>query len=433
MKKIKLVALLCVICMALAVGSGCSQTPEGGENMQDYYITSYYFPNWAKQDDRDRTFIADKESEWGGTKSSIPRFEGHYAPPVPIWGYEDAADPAVMSKKIEAASSHGIDAFIFCWYWFAEQREVAKVTEGTYLAAELERGFLQADNSENMEFALVWCNHDVGRNIGTGKLSPDEFEKMTDYIVENYFSRPNAMKIDGKLYFSIYNLQTFVEQYLSDGRTDIRLAKEALDRFREKTRNATGLEMHINAVGYTDTLNVDYSAVWPTGMITDPDWTVQAYLGIDSMTSYNQILDLRNYTDSKVMQPDGKGATIDYETYMSDNMDQVELMVNRYAKRDYPFYPTALPGIDYTIRISRYQEWNTNDMSSYLYSPVLIDNTPEAYERILEKTRDIMDRYEINIASVGCWNEWGEGNCIEPNDKYGYGYLQAIKQVFGLN
>lgn len=141
MKKIKLVALLCVICMALAVGSGCSQTPEGGENMQDYYITSYYFPNWAKQDDRDRTFIVDKESEWGGTKSSISRFEGHYAPPVPIWGYEDAADPAVMSKKIEAASSHGIDAFIFCWYWFAEQREVAKVTEGTYLAAELERGF----------------------------------------------------------------------------------------------------------------------------------------------------------------------------------------------------------------------------------------------------------------------------------------------------
>jgi Na+/melibiose symporter-like transporter len=74
----------------------------------DVQVAVYYFPNWGPEN----------ASEWGPVKRAQPRFEGHAQPKVPAWGHQDETDPAVMAQKIDAAADHGVDAFIFCWYYY---------------------------------------------------------------------------------------------------------------------------------------------------------------------------------------------------------------------------------------------------------------------------------------------------------------------------
>jgi len=60
----------------------------------------------------------DKTGEWEIIKKGIPHFEGHYQLKIPLWGYETDNDPIVMEKWIDLAADHGINIFIFDWFWF---------------------------------------------------------------------------------------------------------------------------------------------------------------------------------------------------------------------------------------------------------------------------------------------------------------------------
>eukprot|EP01048_Picozoa_sp_COSAG05_P013618 COSAG05_NODE_1467_length_4795_cov_1.624574_1_plen_397_part_00 len=104
---------------------------------------------------------------------ATPRFPGHLQPNIPLsapeFGMEpeNAEDkPAAMSKKIDAAVAHGIDLFLFDWYWYASPKTPMIETDsqgpggGTFLAGALEKGFLQAPNKDKMKFAMMWANQD---------------------------------------------------------------------------------------------------------------------------------------------------------------------------------------------------------------------------------------------------------------------------------
>ncbi|MBR4943488.1 MAG: glycoside hydrolase family 99-like domain-containing protein, partial [Clostridia bacterium] len=147
---------------------------------EDYNVYAYYFPNSGTQN-VEKPWDPVNDCEWGVVQRAIPRFEGHQQPKVPLWGYENHSDPEVMTNVIETASSYGVDAFVFDWYWYREIRLGGKGdgTNGTYLEKELENGFMKAKNDDAMDFAICWCNHDAAGNKGVFK-TPEEFEVMTD-------------------------------------------------------------------------------------------------------------------------------------------------------------------------------------------------------------------------------------------------------------
>ena len=66
-------------------------------------VSAFYFPNWHV-DPRNEKYHGTGWTEWRVTQYATPRFEGHEQPKVPLWGYEDEADPAVMAEKIAAAA-----------------------------------------------------------------------------------------------------------------------------------------------------------------------------------------------------------------------------------------------------------------------------------------------------------------------------------------
>ena len=127
--------------------------------------------------------------EWQNIKEAKPKWEGHYQPRVPAWGFENEADPKVMEKKIEAAVSHGVNVFIYDWYWYGGR---------TFLEGGLHDGFLGAKNNGKMQFFLMWANHDFTDGCNNkvsrkddrvrlrGAVSPDEFRVMTRRVIDMF-------------------------------------------------------------------------------------------------------------------------------------------------------------------------------------------------------------------------------------------------------
>lgn len=98
---------------------------------KDIQVAAYYFPNYHP-DARNALSHGPGWTEWELVKMARPRFSGPRQPRVPAWGYEDESKPEVMANKIEVAADHGLDAFIFDWYWY---------NDGPFLERGLEQGF----------------------------------------------------------------------------------------------------------------------------------------------------------------------------------------------------------------------------------------------------------------------------------------------------
>ena len=209
-------------------------------------IFAIYFPSWHP-DKHYEKWYGKGFCEWELLKTTKPLFKNHHQPRVPSWGYFDESDPEMMKRQIDLAADSGITGFIFDWYWYREIRLSGK-GNGTYLEKELENGFLKAKNDNQLDFAICWCNHDAAGNKGVFE-TPEEFEIMTDYIIDNYFTNKNYLRVDGKVYFGIWDMSAFVQMYKDEyNNPDAELAKSALDTFREKVK-AKGLgELYISAM-----------------------------------------------------------------------------------------------------------------------------------------------------------------------------------------
>jgi hypothetical protein len=192
-----------------------------------YEVAAYYFPNYHL-DPRNEQWHGQNWTEWELVKRGEPRFPGHQQPKVPLWGYEDEADPTVMAKKIDAAADHAISTFIFDWYWYQD---------GPYLGRALEEGFLKAENNNRMKFALMWANHDwvdiqpAKRNgpppvLAKGSVGTDIFVKATQHMIDAYFGHPSYWKVNGGLYVSFYELMSLVK-----GLGGLDNTRKALDDF----------------------------------------------------------------------------------------------------------------------------------------------------------------------------------------------------------
>ena len=224
--------------------SGCTDGAPADDSDR-ITVACYYFPNYHTHDARNDENKGDGWSEWELVRRARPVFEGHAQPKVPAWGYTDEKDPSVMARKIDAAADNGIDVFIFDWYYY---------DDGPFLNRALDEGFLGAPNTERLRFALMWANHDwldihpytrgdSQTVMYSGRVAPETFERIGDHIVRDYFSRSNYWKVDGKPYFSVYDVQKFVENFGS-----VEAARAAMDRLREKAVAAGLGGVHWNLV-----------------------------------------------------------------------------------------------------------------------------------------------------------------------------------------
>ena len=385
-----------LLCTAL-ITFLCCLTLFAQKEKSQYDVAAFLYPAYASDDPRLRPFWPMGIGEWETVMTMQQRNPGHYWNRKPLWGYINEADPAVMSMEIEQATRHGVNVFIFDWYWFDGR---------PFMETTLNNGFLKADNVDKMKFYLMWANHDVlnlwdtrlaqfneNNVIWTGKVDRDEFEKICKRNIEKYFKHPQYYKIDGKPVFMIYDIPQLIA-----GLGGIEQTADALKWFKEEVKRAgfPGLELQLTMWS----INVNYSG-FDGSKSQNPENDFIKKLGFTSATHYQF----------------AHFANVD-EEYMKI-MEQVQReWVRIDSVFDLVYYPHISVGWDNSPRTVR--------------SAVVKNNTPENFEKALRMARDYVDSHpdQAPLVTINSWNEWTETSYLMPCNVFGYGYLEAVKKVF---
>lgn len=376
--------------------------------MDSVKVATYYFPNFHV-DPRNENIHGKGWTEWNLMKHATSRFIGHHQPKIPLWGYEDEADPEVMAKKIDVAANHGIDAFIFDWYWY----------EGSYLERALNDGFLKAKNIENMQFALMWANHDW-RNFHPGSretnLYPINFPWSTtketigsvwDYIVEHYLVHPQYWRVEGLPYFSIYAMNRFIQQM-----GGVNATADVLEEFRSKAQTAGLPGIHLNGI-WSDVLDSNPQC----SACPQSEWVTR--LRMNSYTSYNNVCISKKWMT-------------DFPRVDAASLAEHYLEICRKAQDTLPgpYYPVVTVAWDSSPRTIQSETYDSEP--SYPYLPIMESN-PEVFGGIVRLTLDNLRKQPKNkrIMFINAWNEWTEGSYLEPDKQYGFSLLEALKKELG--
>ena len=397
--------LLQLIIFLLIPFPGIGKTEKVPEKEAKITVAAYYFPNYHTNDPRNIKNKGQNWSEWDLIKVAKPRFPGNEQPKVPLWGYTDEKDPIVMAQKTEAASNYGIDCLIFDWYMYED---------GPFLNRCLDEGFLKAKNVSEVKFALMWANHDwedihpytkgaPHKLLYPGKVTAKRFDEISDLLISQYFTKTNYWKIDGKAYFSIYDIQKFM-----DGFGSIEATKAAMKRLNDKAVAAGLKGVHWNIVAWG-------RPILPVEKVPANYPELIKLLGFASATSYVWV----HHAGLPDQQTDFNKVRDQYFTYWEQ------------AKKEYqvPYFPNVSMGWDPTPRCDLKSQWGNY---GYPFTNTIGNNTPENFRTALQMTKNKMleDPKGPRIMNINSWNEWTEGSYLEPDTKNKFGYLEAVRGVF---
>ena len=363
-----------------------------------YDIAAYIWPAYTGAEPRTFMFWPEKNGEWQTVRNAKAKFDGHLWPRKPLWGYVDEADPYVMEMQIEAAADHGVNVFIYDWYWYDRR---------PFLEQCLNNGYLNAKNNSRVKFYLMWANHDAinlwdyrisDENdilIWDGKVNREEFIRLSDRLIRKYFHLPNYYTIDNRPVFQIYDIANFV-----NGLGGMEPAREALDDFRKRATAAGLPGIWLQITLWSDHA-VNLSGV--DGSDKPSVHEVVNSLGFDGMTHYQYV------HFANVRQ--------DYADVMPEVLREWERLDKSYDK---PYFPHVSLG------------WDNNPRHKKLMPWIMTNCTPDEIAKAFKAAKDYADAHpeQPPLITVNSWNEWTEASYLQPDDLYGYGYLEAIKDVF---
>jgi len=215
------------------------------------------------------------------------------------------------------------------------------------------------------------------------------------WIDESYSGWYNEYyTIDGKPVFMIYDLYNFV-----NGLGGIEKASDALNYWRELAHNRGLPGVHFQAVAFG--IGVENVSGVDGGIKLSYD-DIEA-IGFDSITHYQFV----HFTNMNR----------DYLEILEDVKKEWKI-IETHCKL--PYYPHVSIG------------WDNNPRYNKYLNNVTKNNTPENFEKGLQMAKAYADSHDQPpLITINSWNEWTETSYLEPDDLNGYGYLEAIKKVFG--
>jgi len=321
-------------------------------------------------------------TEWTNVGKAKPLFKGHYQPKVPAdLGYYDLRVPEVREAQACMAKSYGIEAFCYWHYWFGKGKRL------------LERPFNEVVSSgkPDFPFCLGWANESWDLPwLGSGNrtLIEQVYPGKDDYFAHFNTMLPafrdnRYLRVDGKLLFLVYlpfqlpNPQSFIEIW-------------------QQAAKINGLE-GFYFIGQT----TDY---------TKADEILD--LGFDAVNTV-RILDVdKGNLIHRLMK-----AAMPKELRLFSYEKSIPFFIGHEERRE-NVIPTIIPNFDHSPRSGK---------KGYIFH----ESTPEIFRTHLNQVADTIRHkpYEHRIAFIKSWNEWGEGNYIEPDLLYGHGFLEAIKET----
>lgn len=334
-------------------------------------------------------------TEWVNVAQAKPLFKGHYQPRIPAdLGFYDLRLSEVREAQAEMARQSGVEGFMYWHYWFGNGQML------------LERPFQEVlkSGSPDFPFCLGWANHSWSTKTWTKgqvlnrdvMIQEQQYLGEEDYINHfNYvlpaFKDKRYITVDQKPIFLIYDPMSIkdIDVFINTWK---KLAKE------------NGLK-GIHIVGMQDSRITSYSKLKNMGF--DAVNCVDLWLAECKIKGGKWFKILNSQISNRLwgiaLQKFQYKDIISY-SFSAENM-----------KED--VYPTVIPGYDRTARSGR--------------QAVIYDgSTPELFGKHIDMAMDVIKdkEYEHKILFLKSWNEWGEGNYMEPDLKHGRGYLNELQK-----
>lgn len=354
----------------------------------DPKLVAFYLPQFHSFPENDRWF-GKGFSEWSNSSKALPQYIGHYQPHLPIdLGFYNLETTEIMKRQIELAKMYGIYGFSFYYYWFSGHKVMEKPIE-----------MFLADKSLDMPFFMFWANEPWTKLWGDGGQNEilfeheindgDDVKFMNDILP--YMKDERYIKIDNKPLLVIYNPERY--------------------ELKKLTNFIVGIRQIAQENGFSDLyIMMPRKAQIPKEKMQS---TLDKYK-LDAIIEF-----LPHNISYQEYKP--KFEKIANKKFLGEIYD-----VEDYVKNKKYIYKT-----DCKVFKGLYPNWDNTARKCYTGSWIF-QSTPKLYKAwlkdIINWTKENNSKAEQFIF-INAWNEWAEGAHLEPDQKYGYAYLQATKEA----
>ncbi|HCT90059.1 MAG TPA: glycosyl transferase [Lachnospiraceae bacterium] len=348
---------------------------------------AFYLPQYHECEDNNRWW-GKGYTEWRNVKSSRKLFWSHNQPRVPLdQNYYDLSDISVMVRQAELAKKYGLYGFAYYHYWFSGKKLLEKPLEQMLRFKEVD-----------MPFCLAWANEAWKRYwYGGGEETliaqnygfREEWEEHFAYLLP-FFRDDRYIKIDGKPLFLIY-----------------RPGEMRQGKYMAKLWNRLAVENGFPGIFIMGMKNWEFE----TDRCT---W-------LDAKTDYEPAKEQRNRIVKKYGLRKGQFKDLfDFGLY-----NRIFCNVQSYRKINRVMLREKHESDDYRGVFVDFD----NSARAGKNGLIFMGSTPQRFEKYLYRHLCLSRKEKKDMIFINAWNEWGEGCCLEPDERYGYGYLEAVKRA----
>lgn len=351
--------------------------------ISDPKIIAFYLPQYYPDSHNDKWW-GRGSTEWTNTTKTVPQYLGQYQPRLPgELGFYDLRIKDNQRRQVELAKMYGIYGFCFYYYWFNGERLLDMPLDNFV-------------NDKKLIFLFRYVGlMSLGQNNGQGASNEvliaqpkdvNSYKKFIDSCLP-YFKHKNYIKINGKILLTIYRPDSLPNE------------SEVLKYWRDRVKNEIGCDLYLVAsIGNEKQYNVHYvNKGWDAASEFSPGQYVPVMKDITREKQYV----------CKIFQ----GKVFDYREFV-----ETKKYVNFEDKK---IYKAVCPMLDNTPRkLNRAAVFHGAD-------PDLFKIWLKDIILFTKNNKSIDD----DLVFVNAWNEWAEGAYLEPDLKWKYKYLEAVRDA----
>jgi hypothetical protein len=311
-------------------------------------------------------------TEWTNVAKATPRFPGHYQPHVPAdLGFYDLRLPEARQAQADLARTYGIHGFCYYHYWFNGRRLLGRPLDEVLTTGQ-----------PNFPFCLCWANENWTRRwdgqeqdvLIEQKYGDEDDREHIRWLVD-VFRDARYIRIAGKPLFLVYRARLLPDP------------ARTFARWREEARRRGIGEIYLCRVeSFADERDDPREIGFDAAIEFQPDWC--------------------NYPLARWR---GGHAVYDYAAIVDQMLEK--------PSPPYPRFPCVTPSWD-------------NSPRRKSGATIFHGSTPAVYERWLRTVaRNSRRDADEDLIFINAWNEWGEGNHLEPCQKWGRAYLEATRRA----
>lgn len=349
-----------------------------------------YLPQFHRVKENDEWW-GDGFTEWTAVKNAKPLFEGHLQPRVPIDSdYYDLLKKETMMRQAGLMHQYGIDGFVFYHYYFKDGRKILeRPAENLLKWKEIDMPFCFSWANEtwarswsNISDKNVWSddgNSFVETDYSDGVLLKQAYGQEGDWVEHFYYLRPffedeRYIKVENKPLFIIYRTES------------IGCLVDMLEVWRRESKKCGMDGLYVISTN-------KHSDACDGELFQEPQHSTMLY-----------------YQEKYNKNSDGIERKIEYDEISWKSICFQSGLTSPHQ------YSGVFPSYDDTPRRGK-------------AGTAIVNSTPQKFRDYIETVMKISLDRGSNMVFINAWNEWGETMYLEPDELYGYQYLEAMREV----